>query len=92
MNRHKMDLQAVYVRGSDGEFHLHAKASQEKKSATHYDLLIRKAPEEMAEWIETVAECRRCPVIEEHCTGEETNSRASCMAHWLDYLKSEVKE
>lgn len=94
-----LKLDSVYIRGSDGEFHLHAKARQEKKSVTHYDLLIRKTPEELAEWIETIAQCSRCPHwttnngrISESCIGERVISRGSCRLKWLDWLNAEANE
>lgn len=83
-----LKLDSVYVRGSDGEFHLHAKASQEKKSTTHYDLLIRKTPEEMVEWIESI-EPAACPWRDDH--GD--NCRFThCRDCWLDWLNAEANE
>lgn len=61
----------------------------EKPKPTHYSLLIRKTPEEMAEWIETIADCRNCAL---DCQLRENGSHANCRIHWLDWLNTEVNE
>lgn len=63
----------------------------EPKPTTNGDKLRAMSDEELAEWIETMADCRMCQIAEEHCSGGETNSRASCMIHWLDWLKQEAE-
>lgn len=63
---------------------------KERKPTTNADRIRSMSDEELAEWIETIANCRMCKIGEEHCSGGETNSRASCMIHWLDWLKQEV--
>lgn len=61
-----------------------------KEVLTNYDLLIRKTPEELAGWIETIADCRMCKIGEGHCSGSGLNTRASCMIHWLYWLRQEA--
>ena len=65
---------------------------------TKYDRLISKSPEELAEWIETIVSCERCPIrdreqkIRGSCVGERYISRASCALKWLVYLKQEAQD
>ncbi len=86
-----LELDSVYVRGSDGEFHLHAKESQEKKSVTNYDRLINKSREEMAEMMAVLGGCplnvmTNCP--KGHAPNEDCNAKRC----WYDWLMQEVKE
>lgn len=70
---------------------------RERKPLTNYDLIVSKSPEELAEWIETIASCERCPSretvqkIHGSCVGERVISRASCKLKWLAYLKQEAQ-
>ena len=52
------------------------------KPATHYDLLIRKTPEEMAEFLTQY----RCVHKAPHC------KEANCKQCWLNWLKQEAEE
>lgn len=63
----------------------------EPKPVTHYDLIISKTPEELAEWIAQIADCcgndycgKSCPL--------HTLCWSKCSASTLDWLKQEVKE
>ncbi len=87
LKRYTMNLDAVYVRSSDGEFHLRAKASQEKKSATHYDLLIRKTSDEMAEFLEKLTKGFITP---SGCPKTGCHSE-SCKTCWLDWLMQKAE-
>lgn len=87
MNRHKMDLQAVYVRGADGEFYLSAKANQEKKLSTNYDSFLRKTPEEMAEFLEKLTKGFITP---SGCPKKGCQSEG-CKTCWLDWLMQEAE-
>ena len=53
-----------------------------KKAATNYDRIIRKTPEELAEFLAEY----RCVHKAPHCM--ETN----CAQCWLDWLRQEVEE
>lgn len=72
--------------------------SRERKPLTNYDLIVSKSPEELAEWIETIVSCERCPSrktvrkIHGSCVGERVISRASCKLKWLAYLKQEAQD
>lgn len=56
------------------------------------DKIRRMTDEELAEWIETIADCRMCKIDEGHCSGGGLNSRASCMIKWLDWLQQEASD
>lgn len=60
----------------------------EPKPITNYDLLIRKTPEELAEWIGNVTAggYGMCAPGHYDCTGKD-----SCAPCWLDWLKQEVE-
>lgn len=59
---------------------------------THADRIRAKSDEELATWVETIAGCDLCPMLDEQCSGGEVNSRASCKQHWLKWLRQEAKE
>lgn len=64
---------------------------------TNGDRIRAMSDEELAERIETIADCNHCPILEkvqkkpirETCRGEKAVSRYSCMKHWLDWLREE---
>lgn len=60
----------------------------------NYELLIHKTPEELAEWIETIANCDSCQYSWSFgkCRGGDGTSHAACRLKWLDWLKQEIKE
>ena len=60
---------------------------------TNYDLLISKSPEELAEWIETIANCDSCQHFWSlgKCRGGDGTTHAACRLKWLDYLKQEAE-
>ena len=65
---------------------------------TNADKIRSMSDEELAEWIETIAGCKRCPnfminrgTVSDSCAGESVESRGSCKLHWLRLLKKEVK-
>lgn len=62
------------------------------KPMTHYDLLIHKTPEEMAEKIAESIDCEVCKTMH-HSESDECPSRQhqSCVDFWLDWLKQEAK-
>lgn len=57
---------------------------------THGDNLRASTDEELAMWVETIAGCDRCLMLDEQCSGGEVNSRASCKRHWLEWLRQEA--
>lgn len=57
---------------------------------THADRIREKSDEELATWVETIAGCDLCPMLDEQCSGGEVNSRASCKRHWLEWLRQEA--
>lgn len=67
------------------------------RSTTNADRIRAMSDEELAERIETIADCNHCPILEkvqkkpirETCRGEKAVSRYSCMKHWLDWLREE---
>lgn len=67
------------------------------KPMTNADRIRAMSDEELAERIETIADCNHCPILEkvqkkpirETCRGEKAVSRYSCMKHWLDWLREE---
>ena len=52
-----LKLDSVYARGSDGEFHLHAKAVKERKTRTNYDLFHEMKPYELADFLAQLMDC-----------------------------------
>ena len=56
------------------------------------DRIRAMTDEELATWVETIAGCDLCPMLDEQCSGGEVNSRASCKHHWLEWLIQESKE
>lgn len=64
----------------------------EPKPQTHADRIRAKSDEELATWVETIAGCDLCPMLDEQCSGGEVNSRASCKRHWLEWLGQEAEE
>lgn len=54
------------------------------------DAIRSMTDEELAEWIETIADCSMCKIDETHCSGGGLNTRASCMIHWLYWLRQEA--
>lgn len=61
-----------------------------KKPVTNFDKIRAMTDEELATWVETIAGCDLCPMLDEQCSGGEVNSRASCKHHWLDWLRQEA--
>ena len=60
-------------------------AFQWAKSPTNYDLLIRKTPEELAEWFNTMNGIDKiCPDYGAH------NCQESCRKCWLNWLEQEA--
>ena len=59
---------------------------------THGDRIREKSDEELATWVETIAGCDHCPMLDEQCSGGEVNSHASCKRHWLEWLRQEAEE
>ncbi len=57
---------------------------------TNADRIRAKSDEELATWVETIAGCDLCPMLDEQCSGGEINSRASCKRHWLEWLGQEA--
>lgn len=55
------------------------------------DRIRAKSDEELATWVETIAGCDLCPMLDEQCSGGEVNSRASCKRHWLEWLRQETE-
>ena len=64
----------------------------EPKPQTRADRIRAKSDEELATWVETIAGCDLCPMLDEQCSGGEVNSRASCKLHWLEWLRQEAEE
>ena len=64
----------------------------EKILRTNYGRLLEKTVEELAEWIETLAHCERCPMMGKECKGGSSVSSATCKLYWLDWLQQEAKE
>lgn len=60
-----------------------------KKPVTNFDKIRAMSDEELATWVETIAGCDLCPMLDEQCSGGEVYSRASCKHHWLDWLRQE---
>ena len=58
---------------------------------TNADGIRQKTDKELAEWIESVADCIKCPLRSE-CRGEKIVSRASCYHTWLDWLRKEAPD
>lgn len=61
------------------------------------DRIRNMTDEELATWIETIADCHKCPIwamnrgtVSDSCMGDAVNSRASCRLHWLDWLQKEA--
>ena len=59
---------------------------------TRADRVRAMTDEELAEWIETLAHCERCPMMGKECKGGCSVSRATCKLYWIDWLKQEAKE
>lgn len=58
------------------------------ETPSNYDLLIRKTPEELAEWIMSI-EPAACPFRDDY--GDECRF-THCEKCWLDWLKQEAEE
>ena len=58
------------------------------KPITNYDLLIRKTPEELAEFIANAVDCCNCKHPRNGCSENDE----TCAACWLDWLKEEASE
>ena len=54
------------------------------------DRIRAMSDEDLATWVETIAGCNLCPMLDEQCSGGEVNSRASCKHHWLEWLRQEA--
>lgn len=63
---------------------------EQKRVVTNADKVRAMSNEELAEWVETFASCRLCPVAC-GCNGEALVSRASCMLRWLDWMNREAE-
>lgn len=62
------------------------------KPLTHYDLLIKKTPEEMAEKIGKSIDCEVCKTMHHSESGEcPSKQHQSCVDFWRDWLKQEAK-
>jgi len=65
---------------------------------TNYDLLIRKSPEELAEFLRELTDCVRCTAWDKEKHGDVWNQRPCytgeipCKEMWLRWLKEEVAE
>lgn len=59
---------------------------------TKADRIRAFTDEELATWVETIAGCDLCPVLDEQCSGGEVTSHASCKRHWLEWLRQEAEE
>lgn len=57
---------------------------------TNADRIRAMTNEELATWVETIAGCDLCSMLDEQCSGGEVNSRASCKRHWLEWLGQEA--
>ena len=65
-------------------------SSFKPKPITNYDLLIRKSPDELAEWLANNQDCYACPFFDDGegiCKGGD-----SCRGMMLDWLKQEVSK
>lgn len=68
------------------------KGDSSTSTRTRADRIRAKSDEELATWVETIAGCDLCPMLDEQCSGGEVNSRASCKRHWLEWLRQEAEE
>ena len=59
---------------------------------TNADRIRAMTDEELAEWIETIANCDSCQYSWSlgKCRGGDGTSHATCRLKWLDWLKQEV--
>lgn len=57
---------------------------------TNADRIRAMSDEDLATWVETIAGCHLCPMLDEQCSGGEVNSRANCKHHWLEWLRQEA--
>ena len=62
------------------------------KPVTNYDRIVDKTPEELAEWIETIANCDSCQYSWSlgKCRGGDGTSHATCRLKWLEWLQQEA--
>ena len=76
----------VYIKTGDHP------AFQYAKPTTQYDRIISKTPEELAEWIETIANCDSCQYSWSlgKCRGGDGTSHATCRLKWLEWLQQEA--
>lgn len=72
--------------------HENCRCYSPKKPITNYDRIISKTPEELAEWIETIADCDSCQYSWSlgKCLGGDGTSRGACRLKWLNWLKAEA--
>lgn len=59
---------------------------------SNYDHIISKSPEELAEWISTIADCVACEMIHSaECRYHLHQEGKSCYQCWLDWLNTEAE-
>lgn len=58
--------------------------AEKKNPITNADRIRAMSDEELAEWIETIADCDMCPM--------RKNCHGSCRLKWLGWLKQEAAE
>lgn len=63
-----------------------------KKPLTNYDLLIRKTPEEMAEWMAKNQDCYACVYSDDEGRCIKARKGRHCQEILLDWLKSPAEE
>jgi hypothetical protein len=63
--------------------------NRESEPQTNADRIRAMSDEELAERIETIADCDMCP-MRKNCRGSDGTSHGSCRLKWLDWLKQEA--
>lgn len=69
-----------------------SRSDHKNRHDSNYDRIISKSPEELAEWIETIADCALCQLKGKSCKGGRFESRASCKQCWLKWLREEATD
>ena len=84
----------LYLYAEGGKFHAFCVGDEpcEGRKQSNADRIRAKSDEELATWVETIADCDLCPVLDEQCSGGEVTSHASCKRHWLEWLGQEAEE